>query len=47
MEYATLIVLLALLQYVFFTIRVGASRGKYHVNAPACEVPCQCASLRR
>jgi uncharacterized membrane protein YecN with MAPEG domain len=37
MEYATLIVLLALLQYVFFTIRVGASRGKYHVNAPACE----------
>jgi len=37
MEYATLIVLLALLQYVFFTIRVGISRGKYHVDAPSCE----------
>ena len=37
MEYATLIVLLALLQYVFFTVRVGASRGKYHVDAPSCE----------
>ena len=37
MEYATLIVLLALLQYVWFTARVGLKRGKYHVNAPACE----------
>ena len=37
MEHATLIVLLALLQYVWFTIRVGSSRGKYHVDAPACE----------
>ena len=37
MEYASLIVLLALLQYIWFTIRVGASRGKYKVNAPACE----------
>lgn len=37
MEYATLVVLLALLQYIFFTVRVGASRGKYHVDAPSCE----------
>ena len=36
MENATLIVLIALLQYVWFTIRVGASRDKHHVNAPAC-----------
>jgi uncharacterized membrane protein YecN with MAPEG domain len=37
MDHATLIVLLALLQYVWFTARVGAARGKYHVNAPACD----------
>jgi glutathione S-transferase len=37
MDHATLIVLLALLQYVFFTGRVGMARGKYNVNAPACE----------
>jgi len=37
MDHATLIVLLALLQYVFFTGRVGMSRGKYSVNAPACD----------
>jgi len=37
MEYATLIVLLALLQYVWFSMRVGMARGKYHVDAPACE----------
>ncbi len=37
MGYATLIVLLALLQYVFFTGRVGLAREKYKVNAPACE----------
>ena len=37
MEYATLIVLLALLQYVWFTVRVGSTRGKYNVDAPACE----------
>ncbi len=37
MEHATLIVLLALLQYTWFTIRVGANRGKYHVDAPACD----------
>ena len=37
MEYTTLIVLLALLQYFWFTMRVGITRGKYHVDAPACE----------
>lgn len=37
MEYATLIVLLALLQYVLFTVRVGSTRDKYNVSAPACK----------
>ena len=37
MENATLIVLLALLQYIWFTIRVGVNRGKYNIDAPACE----------
>lgn len=36
MHYATLMVLLALLQYVWFTGRVGLARGKYKVDAPAC-----------
>jgi glutathione S-transferase len=36
MENASLIVLLALLQYVWFTVRVGVTRGKFNVNAPAC-----------
>jgi len=35
MEYAVLIILLALAQYLFFTARVGAARGKYGINAPA------------
>jgi glutathione S-transferase len=37
MEHATLIVLLALLQYMWFTIRTGATRGKYNIDAPSCE----------
>ena len=37
MDHATLIVLLALLQYVLFTGSVGLARGKYNVNAPACD----------
>ena len=36
MDHPTLIVLLALLQYLFFTGQVGLARGKYKVNAPAC-----------
>ena len=35
MPYATLIVLLALLQYIYFTVLVGKARGKYKVKAPA------------
>ena len=34
MEHAALIILLALAQYVFFAVRVGAARGKYGVEAP-------------
>lgn len=37
MDHPTLIVLLALLQYILFTGRVGLARGKYHVDAPACD----------
>ena len=37
MENASLVVLLALFQYVWFTVRVGLARGKYNVNAPACD----------
>ena len=36
MEYATLIVLLALLQYIWFSVRVGFNREKLEVQAPAC-----------
>lgn len=36
MTYATMIVLVALLQYVWFTARVGLARGKYKIDAPAC-----------
>lgn len=36
MEYATLIVLLALLQYIWFTMRTGMAREKYNIKAPAC-----------
>ena len=34
MEYAVLIILLALAQFTWFTVRVGAARGKYGVSAP-------------
>ena len=36
MEYPTLIVLLALLQYVWFSMRAGMGREKYNIKAPAC-----------
>ena len=36
MEYPTLIVLLALLQYVWFSMRAGMGREKYNIEAPAC-----------
>ena len=35
METATLIVMLALLEYTWFTLRVGFNRDKFGVNAPA------------
>jgi len=34
MEYAAAIILLSLVQYLFFTLRVGAARPKYGVDAP-------------
>ncbi|MFC1690130.1 MAPEG family protein [Pseudomonadota bacterium] len=34
MEFAVLIILLALAQYTFFSIRVGAARPKYGIDAP-------------
>jgi len=34
MEYATLIILIALLQYIYFIGRVGFSRNKYEIKAP-------------
>ncbi len=34
MEYSILMILIALLQYIFFTGRVGFSRVKYKVDAP-------------
>lgn len=35
MIYAVLIILLALVQYLYFSIRVGAARGKYGISAPS------------
>lgn len=34
MEYAALIILVALVQYTWFSLRVGIARGKYSVKAP-------------
>jgi glutathione S-transferase len=34
MEYAVIIISIALLQYIFFTGRAGFARGKYEVKAP-------------
>ena len=35
MAYVLLVIVLALLQYIFFSIAVGRARGKYGVHAPA------------
>jgi uncharacterized MAPEG superfamily protein len=35
MEFAALIILLALLQFLWFATRVGMNRGKYGIKAPA------------
>lgn len=37
MNYVILVILIALLQYIFFTARTGFLRGKYKVEAPKCE----------
>jgi len=34
MEYAVFIILLALAQFTYFSLRVGATRNRYGVNAP-------------
>ncbi len=36
MEYATIVVMLALTQYMYFTMRAGFARGRLSVKAPAC-----------
>ena len=36
MEFATLVIMLALTQYIFFVGKTGEFRGKYEVNAPTC-----------
>jgi uncharacterized membrane protein YecN with MAPEG domain len=36
MEYASLMVLLALVQFMIFTAKVGSGRGKHGVSAPSC-----------
>lgn len=35
MELPAIVTLIALIEYMFFTFRVGASRAKYEVTAPA------------
>jgi uncharacterized membrane protein YecN with MAPEG domain len=35
MEYTALVILAALAQYLYFSIRVGLARGKYGIDAPA------------
>jgi len=37
MEFTALIILIALVQYVYFSVRVGSARPKYHVDAPKTE----------
>jgi uncharacterized MAPEG superfamily protein len=34
MEYMALVLLAALVQYLYFSMRVGAARGKYGIDAP-------------
>lgn len=36
MEYATLVIMLALAQYLFFVVKTGQYREKYGITAPAC-----------
>ena len=34
-EYTTVVAMLALIQLIYFTMRTGAARGKYEIDAPA------------
>ncbi|MCG8325128.1 MAG: MAPEG family protein [Thiotrichales bacterium] len=36
MAYTTILIMLALAQYMYFIGRTGAARGKYDIQAPAC-----------
>lgn len=36
MEYTTIIIMLALGQYMYFVGKTGAARGKYGIKAPVC-----------
>ena len=35
MELVALVILLALMEYMFFSFKVGMARGKYDIQAPA------------
>ncbi len=35
MEYVAIVIVLAIFEYQFFSIRVGLARGKYDIQAPA------------
>lgn len=37
MEFAALTIIIALIQYVYFSVRVGSSRTRYHIEAPKTE----------
>jgi uncharacterized membrane protein YecN with MAPEG domain len=37
MEYATVVAMLALAQYMYFITKVGGSRAKFDIKAPACD----------
>lgn len=36
MELVSLVILVALLQYIYFSVLVGKARGTYGIDAPAC-----------
>ena len=43
MELPALVTLIALLEYMFFTFRVGLGRNKYGAGCPKCaQTPCAC-----
>ena len=36
MVYTTIVIMLALAQYMFFTMKTGPARGKFDISAPSC-----------